>query len=163
VEALLAELGARLASVAKHDDRAFVLVCETVPADTRVTVDPDRMQQAMMNLLENALRYGRGSVSLGARQAGASVELHMLDDGPGFDPGFLPQAFDRFSRADPARTRGGVGLGLAIVRTIAQAHGGMAGAGNRPEGGADVWISLPTTTASQPAPDGEHVYRGARI
>jgi two-component system, OmpR family, sensor kinase len=147
VQALLAELAARLAPVARHAGRPFV-VGETVPAGTRVAVDPERIQQAMTNLLENAVRYGAGSIALGARQSGASVELHITDEGPGLDPSFLPQAFDRFSRADPARARGGVGLGLAIVRTIAQAHGGLAGAGNRPEGGADVWVSVPCQSMS---------------
>jgi len=67
----------------------------------------------------------------------------VRDDGPGFPPDFLDTAFERFTRADPARGRGGTGLGLAIVDVIARAHGGAAGARNRPTGGADVWISLP--------------------
>jgi two-component system OmpR family sensor kinase len=149
VQALLAELAGRLAPVATHAGRPFV-VCETVPAGTRVAVDPERIQQAMTNLLENAVRYGAGSIALGARQSGGSVELHITDEGPGLDPSFLPRAFDRFSRADPARTRGGVGLGRAIVRTIAQAHGGLADAGNRPEGGADVWVSVPAVAPVAP-------------
>ncbi len=67
----------------------------------------------------------------------------MLDDGRGFEPGFLPRAFERFSRADPARSGGGAGLGLSIVQVIAEAHGGRAYAANRERGGADVWLSLP--------------------
>jgi two-component system OmpR family sensor kinase len=66
-----------------------------------------------------------------------------MDDGPGFPPGFLDSAFERFSRADEARTPGGAGLGLAISEAIAVAHRGKVGAENRPEGGADVWIALP--------------------
>ena len=66
----------------------------------------------------------------------------MLDQGRGFEPEFLTRAFERFSRADPARSRGGAGLGLSIVKVIAEAHGGRAGAENR-EDGADVWLSLP--------------------
>ena len=67
----------------------------------------------------------------------------MTDDGPGFPPDFLLYAWERFARADAARTEDGVGLGLAIVRTIAETHGGQAQAANRASGGADVWITLP--------------------
>ena len=79
---------------------------------------------------------------LSAAFANGPVELHVRDDGAGFPPGFLERAFERFARADPARGRGGAGLGLAIVRTIAEAHGGSAHAANRPQG-ADVWLALP--------------------
>jgi signal transduction histidine kinase len=58
---------------------------------------------------------------------------------------FLPRAFERFSRQDPARSRGGAGLGLAIVRMIAEAHHGGAHAANLSDGGADVWLSIPRT------------------
>ncbi len=111
--------------------------------DPRVSVDLPRMDQALANLVENALRHGGGEVVLTAEQSGGGVELHVLDQGPGFPDDFLPSAFDRFTRADPARARGGAGLGLAIVAAIASAHGGEAGARNRPGGGADAWIRLP--------------------
>jgi signal transduction histidine kinase len=74
---------------------------------------------------------------------GDRVELHVRDAGGGFPEELLPRAFERFSRADPARPRGGAGLGLAIVETIAGAHGGHAHAKNLPGGGADVWLDLP--------------------
>ena len=99
-----------------------------MPPGTAVRADPDRIEQAVANLIDNTLRYGAGPTTLGARVDGGSVEIHVTDGGPGFGEQFLPHAFDRFSRGDPARRRGGVGLGLAIVRTIAQAHGGDAGA-----------------------------------
>ena len=60
-----------------------------------------------------------------------------------FPPAFLPHAFERFARADPARGEGGTGLGLAIVDAIAAGHGGSGHIANHPEGGADVWITLP--------------------
>jgi signal transduction histidine kinase len=94
-------------------------------------------------MVSNALWHGGGAVVLRAARVGGSVELHVLDEGAGFESEFLPRAFERFSRADPARSRGGAGLGLSIVQVIAEAHGGRAGAANRAEGGADVWLSLP--------------------
>jgi signal transduction histidine kinase len=108
-----------------------------------VLADRDRIAQAIDNMLDNALRHGGSDVELTARAADGSVEIHVLDDGPGFPPEFLPRAWERFSRADTARTDDGAGLGLSIIRTIAELHGGRADAVNRPGGGADVWISLP--------------------
>jgi two-component system OmpR family sensor kinase len=69
--------------------------------------------------------------------------VHVSDEGPGFPADLLPRAFQRFSRADSARSVNGAGLGLAIVDTIARAHHGAAGAANGAQGGADVYISLP--------------------
>jgi signal transduction histidine kinase len=108
-----------------------------------IHADPVRLQQALANLIDNALRYGRGTISLGASAVDRQVELHVTDEGPGFPPEFLALAFERFSRGERARGRGGTGLGLAIVDAIARAHGGQAHAANRPGGGADVWVSLP--------------------
>jgi signal transduction histidine kinase len=108
-----------------------------------VLADPDRAGQALDNMLDNALRYAAAEVELTTGVAGRNVELHVRDDGPGFPPAFLPRAWERFSRADAARTDDGAGLGMAIIRTIAELHGGSAGAVNRQGGGADVWVSLP--------------------
>ena len=111
--------------------------------DTVVDADRLRLEQAVTNLAENALRYGQGQIRLWSRANGKAVELHVSDAGPGFPADFLPRAFERFSRADLARGAGGSGLGLAIVEAIARAHGGMAHATNDPGGGADVWVELP--------------------
>jgi len=70
-----------------------------------------------------------------------SSDLHVIDDGKGFPPGFLDRAFEPFSRA-PKADADGSGLGLAIVQTIADAHEGTARAANPDSGGADVWITL---------------------
>jgi two-component system OmpR family sensor kinase len=104
--------------------------------------DRQRVDQALTNLVENALRHGEGEVLLSAEERDGAVELHVRDEGPGFPSGFLPNAFERFTRAAPGRSGGGAGLGLAIVAVIAAAHGGAASAQNRPDGGADVWVSL---------------------
>jgi two-component system, OmpR family, sensor kinase len=110
-----------------------------------LSVHADRMraEQALANLVDNALRYGGGTVELAAEPAGGAVRLHVLDRGPGFDPDLDGRAFERFTRADRARGRGGTGLGLAIVDAIARSHGRTAGATARDGGGADVWIDLP--------------------
>ena len=119
--------------------RAFVVE----GGDVLFEADPERLVQAIGNLVDNALGHGAHSIALSAVERGGLVELHVADDGDGFPQAFLPRAFDRFSRADEARSRGGTGLGLSIVELIAAAHGGHARAANRPSGGADVWIELP--------------------
>src|SRR3954447_13963135 len=108
-----------------------------------LTADPARLEQALANRVDNALSYGEGTVALRAEAVNGHVELHVSDQGPGFPPDFLPRAFERFTRADEARSRGGTGLGLAIAAAIAGAHGGTAHAANA-EGGADVWLRLPS-------------------
>lgn len=112
------------------------------PSGLAVDADPARIRQALDNLVANALTYGDGDVTLLAREESSVIELHVVDRGAGFDDAFLARAFDRFSRADEARGRGGAGLGLSIVELIADAHGGTAGARNRQGGGADVWITI---------------------
>jgi signal transduction histidine kinase len=118
-----------------------------VPSGTCADVDADRIRQAVDNLIGNALRFApRGSVIvLTAQAAGPDLDIEVSDDGPGFPAGFLPRAFERFARPDSGRSRGdgGAGLGLAIVRAIAVAHGGIATAGNKPGGGAVVRLHLP--------------------
>ena len=106
-------------------------------------VDGARVQQALGNLVDNALRHGTGTVRVAAASRDGAVEIHVSDEGPGFAPEFIPHAFERFSRADDARGRGGTGLGLAIVDAVARAHDGSAHAANRAAGGADVWLTLP--------------------
>jgi signal transduction histidine kinase len=80
--------------------------------------------------------------------------IAISDDGPGFPPDLLPEAFQRFRRGDVARARqdGGSGLGLAIVQAIARAHGGWADAANRPDGGATVRLAIPVHGSDAGAP-----------
>jgi two-component system, OmpR family, sensor kinase len=107
-----------------------------------LTADPLRLEQALSNMVDNALRHGGGQITLSARARNGNAELHVVDEGAGFPRAFIDRAFERFSRADP-RSGDGSGLGLAIVETIARAHHGQASVANRPDGGADVWLSLP--------------------
>ena len=91
-----------------------------------VYADELRLRQALGNLVDNALRYGRGEIVLRARRAGPGLALEVADEGEGFAAGFAERAFERFARDELTRTREGAGLGLSIVRAIAEAHGGRA-------------------------------------
>lgn len=103
--------------------------------------DRMRLEQALGNLVDNALRHGGEEVTLRTVASGGSVELHVTDNGAGLPDAFLPHAFERFTRADASR--GGSGLGLAIVETIAKSHGGTASVQSTPRGGADAMVCVP--------------------
>jgi signal transduction histidine kinase len=97
-----------------------------------------RLEQALANLVDNALRHGGTAIELSARVSGDAAELHVRDDGAGVPGDFADRAFERFSRADAARSGEGAGLGLSIVKTIAESHGGSAHIE-----GADAWLTIP--------------------
>lgn len=143
-ERLLSGVGERFARRAELEGRAVEVAAGP---EIELTADPLRMQQALGNMVDNALRHGAGTVRLSALEHDGTAELRVSDTGGGFPEPFLAQAFERFTRADEARARGGSGLGLAIVQAIARAHGGSARATNH-ERGADVWIELPTAPSS---------------
>jgi two-component system OmpR family sensor kinase len=139
-QAVLTDVAARFESQARGRERRIVV---DPAGGLRLHCDPARVAQALGNLVDNALQHGGGDVRLAARARNGLVELHVSDGGQGFPPAFLPRAFERFSRAEEGRSGVGTGLGLAIVEAIAQAHGGSAAAANRPEGGSDVWFTVP--------------------
>jgi len=126
---------------------AGVSIDVEVPERLDVSGSSSLLQRAVDNMVENALRYApEGStITVRASAVGPAAVVEVLDDGPGFAPEFLPDAFERFRRADDARARvdGGSGLGLAIVLAITRVHGGTATAGNRPAGGAIVTATVP--------------------
>jgi PAS domain S-box-containing protein len=121
-----------------------------------ISGDPDRLQQVVWNLLSNAIKFtppgGRVLVSL--RPVNSCVRLEVRDSGPGIHPEFLPHVFERFRQADSSSTRqhGGLGLGLAIVRHLVDAHGGVVRADNAPEGGAVFSVEFPIFAAASVAP-----------
>jgi signal transduction histidine kinase len=106
----------------------------TVPdgvAEVRVLGDAGGLDRLLVNLIDNAVRYAASRVIVTSRLDGDRAELTVTDDGPGIPAGDLERAFDRFARLDCARSRdaddsAGAGLGLAIVRATAEAHGGSA-------------------------------------
>ncbi|MFI7118715.1 ATP-binding protein [Amycolatopsis sp. NPDC049868] len=106
--------------------------------------DPRRVDVIVANLVGNALRHGEKPVSLRLSEAGERITLEVSDRGPGLAPEVLPHVFDRFYKADSARTRsGGSGLGLAIAWENARLHGGTLSAANGTDGGAVFTLSLP--------------------
>jgi signal transduction histidine kinase len=125
--------------------RLDVQVADELP----VHGDPKRTGQILASLLDNAVRYTPpdGRIVIGGRLRDGWVEASVADSGPGIAPEQLPRVFDRFYRADVARTRGeagvGTGLGLAIARGLARAQGGDLTAANRKGGGAVFSLRLP--------------------
>lgn len=111
-----------------------------------VTGDPDRLEQVFQNLAANALRYApeRSTIRLTARRDASGVVVSVEDEGPGIDPEHLPHVFDRFYKADTSRSpAGGSGLGLSIVKTIVERHGGRISASSRPGRTMfEVWLPL---------------------
>jgi two-component system phosphate regulon sensor histidine kinase PhoR len=138
----------------KAEARGTTLI-NSLPALT-ATVDGNRLDQVLANLVDNAIKYGRhqGRVTVGGRPAeGDMVEVFVADDGPGIPPEALPRVFERFYRADKARSRdqGGTGLGLSIVKHIVQSHGGEVWAESKPGHGATFFFTLPGSPASPAA------------
>jgi two-component system, OmpR family, sensor kinase len=138
VRALLEGIRERFADRARQQGRSIRI---DAAVNGQVSADPLRVRQALGNLVDNSLRHGAGEIVLRSRGASEAIELEVSDEGPGFTPEITARAFDRFARGDRARTSGGAGLGLSIVRTIAEAHGG--GAVILPGRGATVRVSLP--------------------
>jgi heavy metal sensor kinase len=140
-----------LQAVAARFETRMRAARRTIGVDTPTPLviegDRARLEQALGNLVENALVHGGGAVLLTAAPVNGHVELHVTDaTGQGFPQAFLPRAFDRFSAADAARTGRGTGLGLAIAEAIANAHGGSAHVANRVPAGADVWLDIPAAS-----------------
>jgi signal transduction histidine kinase len=113
-----------------------------------IMVDPTRIEQILNNLLSNALRYTppAGEINVSVGYIPGSYQVTVRDTGPGIPAESLPYVFERFYRADKARSRaeGGTGLGLTIARQLARLHSGDLTVANHPQGGAVFTLSLPT-------------------
>jgi len=126
-----------------------VQVAQNLP---QVSADAGRVEQVLVNLTENALRYGAsdvgGQVTLGARAVPGGVEAWVSDTGPGIAPEDLPHVFERFWRSGKSRNRqtGGSGIGLAVVKQLTEAHDGRVSVESAPGQGATFRMVLPTAS-----------------
>ena len=139
------------------EERRHRLQVDIEPPSLVIVGDERRLIQAVTNLLTNAVKYTEagGSIRVAASSDGVEVEIRVSDTGKGFSPAFLPRAFDLFVQGDrtPDRSEGGLGLGLPIVRSIVERHGGSVSAASMGIGkGSEFVISLPAAGADTPLP-----------
>jgi len=148
------DLGDVIARVADNyrlraEEHNVALNVELAPNLPQVSADAGRIEQALANLVENALRYGSsgagGRVTLGVRAVQGCVEAWVSDTGPGIAPDDLPHVFERFWRSEKSRNRqtGGSGIGLALVKRLVEAHGGHVTVESTPRQGTIFRVVLP--------------------
>lgn len=140
------------------DAKGISLTLELDPEAARVVGDPERLQQVVWNLANNAVKFTPrgGAVELRLTRSGTHIELAVSDSGQGISSQFLPHVFDRFRQAEGSSSRrhGGLGLGLALVRHLVEAHGGTVHAESGGEGqGSRFSVLLPVQAVYQ-APEG---------
>jgi signal transduction histidine kinase/CheY-like chemotaxis protein len=146
-------------------ERRHLLNVEIMPAELVIDADLTRLAQVLHNLLINAAKYTGpgGQIELQARVAGNDVRISVHDNGSGIDPALLPHVFDLFTQGPtlPDRSRGGLGIGLALVKSLVRLHGGRVAAASRGAGhGSEFVLWLPlqqraNATAPLPLPAGE--------
>jgi two-component system sensor histidine kinase MprB len=143
----LDELAERVADLTRRrTGREIVVDAERV----MLSVRPQALQRALTNLVENAAKFSSGPAEITVEVR--EDRITVLDRGPGLEPADLERIFDRFYRATAARSLPGSGLGLSIVREVAEEHGGEVFARNRPEGGAEIGFTLDPDGADASAP-----------
>ena len=136
----------------KFAEKRLKVIVDLAPDLPMICADEARLQEVLYNLLDNAVKYSRenGEVRLRAEQGRGEIALSVSDDGVGIDKNDLPRIFERFYRADKARSPEGIrgtGLGLAIVKHIAQLHGGRVEAKSELGRGTTVRVLLPVAGA----------------
>jgi signal transduction histidine kinase len=122
----------------------------------QIEADAERMHQVIFNLVDNAVRFTPegGAVRIMAERRNGSIEVRVADTGVGIPPEALPRLFERFYRVDPARSRdgGGTGIGLAIARSVVEAHGGTIRAESEPGKGSTFTFDVPIAPSATDEP-----------
>jgi two-component system OmpR family sensor kinase len=148
---VLADFLAQIADEARHlATGQTIILTTTLPTEQTIQADPDRLKQVLLNLLSNAIKFTPpdGTITLAATRAtNGAIQISVHDTGSGIAPDALPHVFDRFFRADAARTRSplgeGSGLGLPIARGLVVAHGGTLALQSAPGTGTTATVTLP--------------------
>ena len=146
-----------IARLATQADRAGLeLTTESGDDLPPVLADPERISQVFLNLLHNAIKFtpAGGRIVVGAERQGGAVAFRVRDSGTGIDPDDLPRIFERFYKADKARSGGGTGLGLAIAKHLVGVHGGTLGAQNNSDGPGTTFIFTLPVAADNPGESG---------
>ena len=141
-------VGSCLRGVEADARRRGIGLAASVPDDVRARCAPEKVERVLFNLVTNALRHtpSDGSVAVRVEQVDHEVRVTVEDTGEGLGEDARQRMFDRFWRADPARSVRGSGLGLAIARGLVEAHGGRIWAEDRPGGGARISFTLPAAS-----------------
>ncbi len=123
-----------------HSARTLTLTC-AIPQDTQVRVQRQDLDEMLGNLLDNACKWARAQVALGATQSAAAIQIAVDDDGPGLPPELRAKVLERGVRADQSTS--GSGLGLAIVRDLAELYGATLALDGSPLGGLRATLTFP--------------------
>jgi two-component system phosphate regulon sensor histidine kinase PhoR len=149
-------------SVSESCRRRGVVLEVSVDRELRVRADAGALEQVLVNLVENAVKYGPegGTVELAAVEQGAVVRIEVRDEGPGIALAHRRRVFERFYRVDPGRSRnmGGTGLGLAIVKNLTEAMGGEVGVDSREPTGSAFWLRLGRASLGAPVVESDDEY-----
>jgi signal transduction histidine kinase len=135
-----------------RSDQGVIVGSDLPPDLPPVYADRERIHQVLFNLLDNAVRFTPrgGRVNVTASRVDGHCEVRVVDTGVGVPPEHLPRLFERFYRANPARSRddGGTGIGLAIARSVVEAHGGHISAESEQGKGSTFTFDLPVAPAA---------------
>lgn len=143
--------------------KGIFLHCEVEPELPLLDIDGVQTERVISNLLSNAIKFtpSGGGVSLNIQRCGNTVQLSVSDTGPGIEASELPYLFDKYHREPHSRRIEGSGLGLFIVRTVVQAHGGTVELASKVGKGTTVTVSFPIDTAEFREPPSHQPWRSA--